>query len=576
MDCSKQKRHAVFLYRSAMAFLVFFFATPFAYSQLSHSFGQIPVGNSDTNGFVRVDKVFYSLSLGNGRNAELFFKFSSDPCQEPKYLGAYWAIPFFDSNIIKLSTNRYRWVAPNLRTYTFNKEQKADRGYKETYILNTTGKLKLNVAKDGSICIENVDDLKNRYLFKNGRLVSFCEGKDADTFKISYETGSRPSSVYNVGKNSTEIKFAYNKDGFLAKIVFPRDKKALFIAYGECDTLAEDGITKQGKLLKSISSITFADGKKEEYKYSAETNKKSRAILVKREKNEEERIYQDVNLNEIEQRIEGHSECEYIKWDAITGIIVSDSAGNYAIRNPLFDKYNPEWNNAIFQDYRRKKLSSQEVSIRYKKPEFEYDELWEYNVSKAIKITQNPLTGEQVRMFYIGSSGGASMKVRKIEKKLIGCKDWITTTTKIYNEDGLIVREILSGNRVKEFRYEPGIEKQFIDGKPFKFIIRKNNSTAVSVFSDNGKKVVELKESPDRIEQSDYSKNYGIYTLYDKNAEIYLKRVYGGIYDILEETSEGYVRRIKLKPNQKELRFYYDNDMIMKSSNKYKSTKSNQ
>lgn len=67
-----------------------------------------------------------------------------------------------------------------------------------------------------------------------------------------------------------------------------------------------------------------------------------------------------------------------------------------------------------------------------------------------------------------------------------------------------------------------------------------------------------------------------VYTLYDKNAEIYLKRVYGGIYDILEKTSEGYERRIKLKPNQKELRFYYDNDMILKSSNKYKSTKSNQ
>lgn len=44
-----------------------------------------------------------------------------------------------------------------------------------------------------------------------------------------------------------------------------------------------------------------------------------------------------------------------------------------------------------------------------------------------------------------------------------------------------------------------------------------------------------LKEFSDRIEQSDYSKNYGIYTLYDKNAEIYLKRVYGGIYDILEK-----------------------------------------
>ena len=66
--------------------------------------------------------------------------------------------------------------------------------------------------------------------------------------------------VYNVGKNLTEIEFAYNKEGFLTKIVFPNDKRALFITYSECDILAEDGITNQRKLLKSISSITFADG----------------------------------------------------------------------------------------------------------------------------------------------------------------------------------------------------------------------------------------------------------------------------------------------------------------------------
>lgn len=450
MDCSKQKRHVVFLYRSAMAFLVFFFATPFAYSQLSHSFGQIPVGNSDTNGFVRVDKVFYSLSLGNGRNAELFFKFSSDPRQEPKYLGAYWAIPFFDSNIIKLSTNRYRWVAPNLRTYTFNKEQKADRGYKETYILNTTGKLKLNVAKDGSICIENVDDLKNRYLFKNGRLVSFCEGKDADTFKISYETGSRPSSVYNVGKNSTEIKFAYNKDGFLAKIVFPRDKKALFIAYGECDTLAEDGITKQGKLLKSISSITFADGKKEEYKYSAETNKKGRNILTK---NETDKVSVNVSINKFEQKF-GEDNKGFIEWDATTGIIVSDSSGEYAVRNPIFDKHSTEYADGVFVAERKREIKTKESRISYKKPENKYAEIWDYSLRTAVKVVQNPHTGEQTRTSYIGTSGNASMKVRKIEKKLAGERDWRMSLTKAYDDKGNIIREIDGTGNLKEWFYD--------------------------------------------------------------------------------------------------------------------------
>ena len=336
---SKQKRHLLLSYRSAMAFFVLHFSAVFAFAQVSRYFGQIPAGNSDTNGFVRIDKVFCDIPLGNGRSAELFFKFSTDPRLEPKYLGAYWTIPFFESNVVKLSSNIYRWIAPNLRTYTFNKLPKNDRGYKETYILNTTGSLKLNVAKDGSVCIENVDDPKNRYLFREGKLVSFCEGRDADTFRISYENGNRPRMRYNVGKNSTEIEFAYNKEGFLTKIIFPEDKKSIIITYCNCDTLAEDGITKQGKLLKSISSITIADEKKENYKYSAEAKKKNRKILTK---NETEEVFANVPINKFEQRI-GEDNKGFIEWDATTGIIVSDSGGEYAIRNPIFDKYSTEY-----------------------------------------------------------------------------------------------------------------------------------------------------------------------------------------------------------------------------------------
>ena len=172
MNSIKQICHLTLLSRSAMVCLVLYLSAAFAVAQVSRSFGQIPVGNSDTNGFARLDKRFYDIPLGNGRSAELFFKFSSDPRLEPKYMGAYWTIPFFESNVVKISAGRYRWVAPNLRTYTFNKAQKNDRGYKETYVLNTTGELKLNVARDNSICIENVNDSKNRYLFRDaGRVL---------------------------------------------------------------------------------------------------------------------------------------------------------------------------------------------------------------------------------------------------------------------------------------------------------------------------------------------------------------------------------------------------------------------
>lgn len=447
---SKQKRHLLLSYRSAMAFFVLHFSAVFAFAQVSRYFGQIPAGNSDTNGFVRIDKVFCDIPLGNGRSAELFFKFSTDPRLEPKYLGAYWTIPFFESNVVKLSSNIYRWIAPNLRPYTFNKAQKAERGYKETYILNTTGKLKLNIAKDDSICIENVDDSRNRYLLKNGRLVSFCEGKDADTFRISYENGNRPRMVYNVGKNLTEIEFAYNKEGFLTKIVFPNDKRALFITYSECNTLAEDGITKQGKLLKSISSITFADGKKEEYRYSAEAKKKNRNILTKKEEGE---MSANVPINKFEQKI-GEDNKGFIEWDATTGIIVSDSGGEYAVRNPIFDKYSSEYTDGVFVADRKREMKTKESRISYKKPENKYAEVWDYSLRTAVKIEQNPHTGEQTRTSYIGTPGNASMKIRKIEKRISNKTNWSIISTRIYNNNGNIIRENYGNGNIKEFIYD--------------------------------------------------------------------------------------------------------------------------
>lgn len=170
--------------------------------------------------------------------------------------------------------------------------------------------------------------------------------------------------LYNVGKNSTEIEFAYNKEGFLTKIIFPEDKKSIIITYCNCDTLAEDGITKQGKLLKSISSITIADEKKENYKYSAEAKKKNRKILTK---NETEEVFANVPINKFEQRI-GEDNKGFIEWDATTGIIVSDSGGEYAVKNPIFDKYSTEYGDDYFVTSRKREIKTKESRISYKSP----------------------------------------------------------------------------------------------------------------------------------------------------------------------------------------------------------------
>lgn len=69
MNNTKQKRYLLSLYTGTVVFFVFCVSTPFVSAQVSHSFGQIPIGNSGKNGSVRIDKVFHSMSLSNGRKA---------------------------------------------------------------------------------------------------------------------------------------------------------------------------------------------------------------------------------------------------------------------------------------------------------------------------------------------------------------------------------------------------------------------------------------------------------------------------------------------------------------------------
>ena len=449
--------------------VLFICLSPCAYSQLRRSMRQIPIGNSDYQGYARMDKIFYKMPLGDGRFADLFFKFTSDPSVEPKYMGLYWTIPFFDTSVTQVSNNRYIWKSPNHGTYTFNKASKADKGFEETYILNTTGKWKLNVVKN-EIVINNTNDLKNLFKFKDGRLSLFCGGKDSDTFRLSYTNGF-PNVVYNLTKSAEELRLEYNSERFLVRIIFPRDKKSLFISYSPCNTYASDGITKQGKLYKSVSSVTFVDGNKEEYKYSTETDKK-RTYLTKNTKEGETKV----SANKLIQ-VRSGNESGFISWDATTGIIISDSGGEYAVRNPLIDKFSPEYD--TYEIYRKRSGRTQESRISYKKPEYKYAEIWDYSSRNAIKITQDPNTGEQTRTSYIGNPGNASMKVRKVEKKFPNTNNWKIYLTRIYNNEGGIIREIDTVGNIYEWIYTD----------TFGSYLKKKNSTIIQevLYNQSGK-----------------------------------------------------------------------------------------
>ena len=268
----------------------------------------------------------------------------------------------------------------------------------------------------------------------------------------------------------------------------PKDKKTLLVRYGACNTFAGDGITKQGDILNSVSSITFADGKKENYKYSAEAKKKNRNILTKKEEGE---MSANVPINKFEQKI-GEDNKGFIEWDATTGIIVSDSGGEYAVRNPIFDKYSSEYTDGVFVADRKREMKTKESRISYKKPENKYAEVWDYSLRTAVKIEQNPHTGEQTRTSYIGTPGNASMKIRKIEKKLAGENNWKISLTKAYDDEGNLISEIDNNGNIRSYLYrtlcntkyksiyENGIllEESGIKGDRLVYIFRIINNTS--------------------------------------------------------------------------------------------------
>lgn len=487
------------------AFLFLRESTPYLHAQLNRSIRQIPIGNSDFQGYARIDRMFYEMPLGNGNVADFFFKFSSDPEMEPRYMGRYWTIAFFDSRLFQESEFRYIWKSPNYGTYIFNKIPKSDRGFLKTYLLNTTGKWKLNVGKD-EILITNSDDPKKLFKFKNGKLVFFCNGGNSDAFRINYLDGY-PQSVYNFTRHVEIMKFIYNPGMLLSEIRLPLDGKSIFLTYTDIP-------------FKSISSVVYADGHKETYKYSCKHDK----ILGYPVRNEHP-AKTERSTNKMTIFANGDN-VGFLEWDATTGIIISDSGGRYEVSNPKADKYNLEYAN--LKQEKKPAKRTQVSKITYKKPEYIYPEIWEYNSITAIKTIQNPNTGEQTRTFYIAAPGNVSMKIRKIEKKSQNDKDWKIQLLRVYNENGNILREIDGDENLTTFIYDKNGKhwKTLMNGlltfmaynddknDPLRFT-KKNFDGSVFKIVKNNKGDLEIQET-----QADNKKTIAVYSGNDNTFNI--------------------------------------------------------
>ena len=428
--------------------LEFLFAVP-SHAQLRRTAGgQIPVGNSDTNGFARIDVDLGDLDLGGGADASLFLMFTTNPRREAGYLGAYWCCPFLESKLVKTHEISYKWTPPNNGGYTFYKVPGKVKGWDEVYEMKGRGGWSLKVSKSGAALIESLSDPAARYEFKRGRLVSFCAGSGSDRIRINYDSNGIPLGVYNVSRGRSLLDLRYDGSLLVSIKIGASEKGEVKLSYLPCDALADDGQSAlKDKSLRSISAIRHPAGRSEEFSYAAVDGRPRKVTR----RNWEESSTGCVPLNRLVRKVSGNE--SWLEWDAGTGIIVADSGGEYAVMNPAWDRRHPEYGEGFAKDDRRRADITRHTRISYKRPENMFPEILEINHNNATRILQDPNSGEMKRVSYIGAQGPSYMKERKVERKSAGEKDWRTDAVKAYDEKGLLVREILGNGDVVAFAY---------------------------------------------------------------------------------------------------------------------------
>lgn len=384
-----------------------------------------PVGNANSNGFVRLTKIEFPMDENDSLRM-FYLEFNTSPLMEPSDFGVFWHMPVFSSKIELSKSNELKWYAPNGRTYSFCAHSTVKKGKQiESFVDNTstwraikkkTG-FEIVSLKDGSV-----------FTYTDGRLTEFMLKGDKRKYQIFYRRDGTVMSVKE--RNGTLVMaFEYHKDQKHIKSI--KNFEGLYsFEYHERktgDILGSDGIYGKSLLLRQIK---YPDETTlETIEYSKQLSR-SRIMLLK-----------DLNetatspLNVLRMSMVINEEAKgWVEWCATTGLIMADNGGEYMIGNDRYDSF--------FPNFKPGQPNGKFSAIKYKSLNMPYPKIHMFDYQNFYEIKGDPLTGEIIRNAKIGACGPLKMKTRKIER-LSGTfqnPEWTLVKSYVYDNHGKWIR----------------------------------------------------------------------------------------------------------------------------------------
>lgn len=422
------------------------------------------VGNASKLGYAQVDKVVFKT---NAKDPSIQFKlqFFSDPKVAPGIFGPFWRITYINSGVRVYDKGKMLWEAPDGKTYYFFKNRFQSRSFMEkpqnrakmkkydTYF-DTTGKW-VAMQGDTLVKIESLKDESHYFIYKNSCLFKFAA--KGEVFTVSYSKSNRIVSLKSNMNQSPLLEFSYDKDNVRAIRSGSEQYEFTYHADAVLDLPSEEGRNKS----KFLASISYPDGTVEKFRYESGRPKKRVMVL----KDLSEKPTSVIPVCRVIFKAKDKDDF-FIEWCKKTGMIISDSSGEYRIGNDYSDAYNP--------DYQPTRNSPSYTAVKYVGFSRKYPEFYYYDRAKLVEIMSEGDSGKFVRNTLVGAYGGAYLKVRKAEEmdaggSLVSNSQWKLVKTRHYNDKGTLIREIYGDGSIKSINYIPipgnGMRKEvLVDG----------------------------------------------------------------------------------------------------------------